>query len=354
MTHTRWIGACVLLLLTLCMFGDVLFTNRPILLSNGTTDIASMYIYWRPFAAEQLRLGRVPLWNPYVFCGQTIYGVGAGRRVVSAELDSISCWLLPRSINLGIVLHTFLAGLFHLPLALRRRLHPLAGITSAALFMFSGAYFLHVYAGHLMLLYGLAWTPLVLVSVDEWIRTRKLGWILLGMTAVAMQLFIGDLQGWFYTAIVCGPVNLVSNSLRTQQRSRICWACYHVSRSRRIGRRQLLTRSSGRVRKRPRRWRELRISPSMVFIRSRKTLLTLLGAAILWKHDHRAVLGTLVPVGDVLLYRHQWTVAGRLLAPYADDERCVVRCFQSQSFFWYWPWDRIRRCFEFSTDGYRD
>jgi hypothetical protein len=201
------------------MFGDVLFTNRPILLSNGTTDIASMYIYWRPFAAEQLRLGRVPLWNPYVFCGQPFMGWALGGVLYPPNwLDLVLA--LPRSINLGIVLHTFLAGLFTYLWALRRGLHPLAGITSAALFMFSGAYFLHVYAGHLMLLYGLAWTPLVLVSVDEWIRTRKLGWILLGMTAVAMQLFIGDLQGWFYTAIVAGLLTLFQLT-QTQQRSRI-------------------------------------------------------------------------------------------------------------------------------------
>ena len=70
--------------------------------------------------------------------------------------------------------------------------------------MFSGAYFLHVYAGHLMLLYGLAWTPLVLTAVDEWIRTGKIGWILVGTAAIALQLFVGDLQGWFYTALVAG------------------------------------------------------------------------------------------------------------------------------------------------------
>ena len=198
-----WIGAASLLLLTLCMFGDVLFTTKPAVLSSATTDIANIYAYWRPFAAEQLHQGHMPLWNPYVFCGQPFLGWGVGGVLYPPNwLDLVLA--LPRSINLGIVLHVFLAGLFTYVWALRRGLHPLAGITSAALFMFSGAYFFHVYAGHLMLLYGLAWMPLVLASVDEWIRTRKLGWILLGMTAIAMQLFVGDLQGWFYTAMVAG------------------------------------------------------------------------------------------------------------------------------------------------------
>src|SRR6266436_6764096 len=73
-----WIGAATLLLLTLGMFGDVLFTTKPVVLSDAGTDIADMFIYWRPFAAEQLRQGRVPLWNPYVFCGQPFLGWGVG------------------------------------------------------------------------------------------------------------------------------------------------------------------------------------------------------------------------------------------------------------------------------------
>ncbi len=199
----RWVGVGSLIALTLCMFGDVLLDRKPAVLSSMGADIANMYIYWRPFAAEQLRHGHVPLWNPYVFCGQPFLGWALGGVLYPPNwLDLILS--PPRSINFGIALHVFLAGLFTYLWALRRGLHPLAGIVSAALFMFSGAYFLHVYAGHLMLLYGLAWTPLVLMAVDEWISTLRTGWILVGMFAIAMQLFVGDLQGWFYTALVAG------------------------------------------------------------------------------------------------------------------------------------------------------
>jgi hypothetical protein len=218
-SRTLWTGAGVLLLLTLFMFGDVLFTSHLTMLSSSTTDIASIYAYWRPFAAEQLRQGHVPLWNPYVFCGQPFLGWGVGGVLYPPNwLDLILS--LPRSINFGITLHIFLAGLFTYLWSLRRGLHPLAAITSAALFMFSGAYFFHVYAGHLMLLYGLAWMPLVLLSVDEWIRTRKFGWLLLGMVAVAMQLFVGDLQGWFYTAVIAGLLT-VFQLFKAQQRPKI-------------------------------------------------------------------------------------------------------------------------------------
>jgi len=151
MTHTRWIGAGVLLLLTLCMFGDVLVTSRPLVLSDGQNDLASQFIYWRAFAADQLRHGNLPLWNPHVFCGTPFLGwAQAGVLYPPNWLDVVLP--LPLSINLGIALHVFLAGLFTYLWGLRRGLHPVAAVTAAALFMFSGAYFLHVYAGHLSLL----------------------------------------------------------------------------------------------------------------------------------------------------------------------------------------------------------
>jgi len=78
---------------------------------------------------------------------------------------------------------------------------------------FSGAYFFHVYAGQPDAALRTHLDTTVLASIDEWIRTRKPGWIFLGMAAVALQLFIGDLQGWFYTAIVAVLLT-VSNSLK--------------------------------------------------------------------------------------------------------------------------------------------
>ena len=201
--HTRWIGAGILLLLVLCMFGDVLFTSRPLVLSDGQNDLASQFIHWRAFAADQLRHGHMPLWNPHVFCGTPFLGwAQAGVLYPPNWLDVVLP--LPLSINLGIVLHVFLAGLFTYLWGLRRGLHPVAAVTAGALFMFSGAYVLHVYAGHLSLLYAIAWMPLVMTSVEEWTQKRTRSWILLGAVAIAMQIFAGDIQACFYTAVAAG------------------------------------------------------------------------------------------------------------------------------------------------------
>src|SRR5580700_6822002 len=154
--RSYWIGIIVLLGLTLCMFGDVLFTSRPIVLSDSGTDLASQFIYWRVFTADQLRHGHLPLWNPHVYCGMPF--LGWAQTAVLYPTNWLDLVLpLPLSINLGIALHVFLAGLSTYLWGLRRELHPAAAVMAGALFMFSGSYFLHVYAGHVSLLYAIAW-----------------------------------------------------------------------------------------------------------------------------------------------------------------------------------------------------
>jgi hypothetical protein len=211
----RWIGAAVLLGLTLCMFGDVLFTSRPIVLSDKQGDLASQFIYWRAFTAEQLRHGHLPLWNPHVFCGMPFLGAApAGVLYPPNWLDLALS--LPRSINLTTGLHVFLAGLFTYIWGLRRGLHPVAAVTAGALFMFSGAYFLHLYAGH-MSVCATAWMPLVFASVEGWIQTRNRGWVLAGTAAIAMQIVTGDAQNCYYTAVAAGLV-LLFGLIHTPQR----------------------------------------------------------------------------------------------------------------------------------------
>jgi hypothetical protein len=177
-------------------------------LSYSGNDLATCFIYWRAFVAEQLHQGHLPLWNPHVFCGLPVFGLSQSTVFYPPNWLDVAL-PLPRSINLGIALHVFLAGVFTYWWGLRRGLHPVAAVMAGTLFMFSGSYFLHVYAGHLPLLCAVAWTPLVFASVEEWIRTRRLGWVLAGLIAITMQVFTGDFQTCFYTAVAAGLLMLV-------------------------------------------------------------------------------------------------------------------------------------------------
>jgi hypothetical protein len=203
--------------LTLLLFGSVL-TSRDTILSSSGMDLARQFIYWRQFAAHQLRQGHLPLWNPYTFGGAPYLGWAQ-----TAPLYPMN-WLdlvlpLPVSVNLGIAVHVLLAGVFTFAWAVRRRLHPLAAFVSGAAYMFGGTYFLHVYAGHLTLIAAFAWAPLVFLCCDGIVWTGRPGWMLLGVAAVAMQIYAGDPQCTFYTAIAAGLYSL-AQLWRQLQRAR--------------------------------------------------------------------------------------------------------------------------------------
>ena len=67
--------------------------------------------------------------------------------------------------------------------------------------MFCAPHFLRVYAGHLAGMAAMAWVPLVFLALDAWIDSRRPGWLLVGMAAVAMQIFAGHPQTVYLTAI---------------------------------------------------------------------------------------------------------------------------------------------------------
>ena len=66
-------------------------------------------------------------------------------------------------------------------------------ILAGTMFMFGGPLFMHVYAGHLPHICVIPWIPLILLAIDGIIETNNLGFGLLGIVAVAMQIFAGHL-----------------------------------------------------------------------------------------------------------------------------------------------------------------
>ncbi len=68
-----WMGPVLLLLLTLLMFGDVLFDTDRVLSRIGN-DLSTLFAAWREFGFGQLRSGNLPLWNPYIFAGMPYLG----------------------------------------------------------------------------------------------------------------------------------------------------------------------------------------------------------------------------------------------------------------------------------------
>ena len=186
----------ILFMIMLAMFGDVLFTDSGRILSAPGLDLYSGELSGLEGGFRALRDGNGSLWSPYLFSGS------APLATAPYPPHFFYFFLpLPQAVNGCIAFHVFLAGFFMYLWASYRRLHPLACLLAAVLLMFSGPYFMHVFAGHVGNLCAMTWAPLIFLAIDGMMEKPSLKWSLLGMFAVAMQMLTGQFQYVYYTAI---------------------------------------------------------------------------------------------------------------------------------------------------------
>jgi hypothetical protein len=178
--------------LLLLFFHKMAFTN--LILARGDTFLY-FYPYWQA-AADALRTGRLPLWNPHLFMGAPFL---ANSQVGFFYPLNWPLWLLlptPYAVSASILLHLFIAGLGTY-LAGRRALglSPLPALLSAVLFALGG--YLTAQVEHVNQLQGLAWLPWFFVALAGTSLTRRIA----GIAALfSLQLLAGHTQTTFITA----------------------------------------------------------------------------------------------------------------------------------------------------------
>ena len=106
----RWAPFVVMAVLTLLAFRQYLLSGSGEMLLGQDTIAAG--IMFRKFFVEHIRaLGRMPLWNPYLFGGVPTVEAGSGDILYPA---SVLHFLLPLTSALAwkLILHVYLAGVF--------------------------------------------------------------------------------------------------------------------------------------------------------------------------------------------------------------------------------------------------
>ncbi len=194
--------------LVLVMFGELLIAPGNRVLGAQDTDLYLQFVSWRDFGFREFAKGNIALWNPHIYGGAPYFG-----GMQAALLYPVN-WLflvLPAALafNWTIAIGVWLLGAFMWLWAWRRGLGPLPSFVAAALLMLSGPHFLHIHAGHVTNLPAMTWVPLIFLAVDEWLDSRQPKWLLLGMLAVAMQIFAGHPQYVFYAALTVGIYTLL-------------------------------------------------------------------------------------------------------------------------------------------------
>lgn len=191
---TSLIGTIILLALVVAMFAGVLFTSKPIVLSDKGQDLLSEYFDRREFGFRELKKGNLALWNPHIYSGMPY--LSGFQSSLLYPLNFVYLVLpLSKAVNVSIVLHVFLAGLFMYLWTAHRKLRLCACLLSSILFMFCGMHFPHIYGGQLSNLCTMIWAPLLLLAIDGLSDSDSFKWCLLGMFAIAMQILAGRIWG---------------------------------------------------------------------------------------------------------------------------------------------------------------
>jgi len=176
----------------------LLFTNRILV---GLDLFTYFYPYWH-LAAEALREGRIPLWNPYLFMGSPLlaniqlsffYGINWPFMV----------WLPPpQAVKLSIFVHLCLAGLFTWLLA-RKKLRLSNQASALSAIGFSAGGFLVAQAEHINQLGVITWLPLFLFMVNSSPTAAAL--------IFCLMILAGHLQALYISIVAAGLYALFSS-----------------------------------------------------------------------------------------------------------------------------------------------
>ena len=214
--HELLSGAAAMLAITLILFGDVLFFSQQMILSQLGTDLSSQFVHWRYFGFSQLKQGVLPLWNPHIFSG-TPY-VGGFQSAMFYPLNLLYVILpLATAINYSIAIHVFLLGFFMYLWVINRGLSQVSALFAGMFAIFCGAFFPHIYPGHLPNLCVMPWVPLLFYSMDRFSAKPTLVPLLLGVLSITMQILAGHPQYVFYTG-VAAVLYLLLNLFFTRHR----------------------------------------------------------------------------------------------------------------------------------------
>ena len=200
--------AILLLLVGLpALFFWPLLTSNPADISTlPAGDFTDLHYPCRVFLARELAAGRFPLWNPYVSAGHSSLG-DIQFDIFYPITYVFSRWssgnLTPQMLELEIVAHFVLAGLFTYLFA-RRILSSRFGALISALAFTYGGYLTSFPVQQVIILQVSIWLPLILFFLDLGFGYRSVGCFVLAGLVLAIAALAGHPQTLGYVCIGAG------------------------------------------------------------------------------------------------------------------------------------------------------
>ncbi len=214
MIHKRWpfpaelvAVAATLALITVGFFWQILLTADTWMPAGGGDMAPFLYPTYR-FAAEQVRQGTLPLWNPHLYSGAPFAAdIQSG---LFYPVNLLIFLLVPNFsyewLEYLAVFHFWLAG-FTMYLCLRRLstanpLSPLAALTGALAFEFSDLFIVHF--GNLNMIAVAAWLPLIFLLFHHSLRRKSYGLAAASGAVLAIATLAGHIQITLFILLTLG------------------------------------------------------------------------------------------------------------------------------------------------------
>ena len=158
-----------------------------------------------------LEAGSFPLWQ------ETILGGGPFAANPLNKTAYPLQWLvlvLPPAphINVMILLHLLLAGLGMWHWARQQGLSDVAAVFSGAAYAFAPKVLAHTGAGHVDLLYALAWWPLLMAAVFELIRSSLARRVIVKTAVFAALLLLGDVRLGLFALLLAAAYAIIETA----------------------------------------------------------------------------------------------------------------------------------------------
>ena len=192
---------------TAAFFWRVLFT-RSAWIPAGGGDLASFLYPTYHYAAESLRRGVIPLWNPHLYLGTPF--LADNQTAVFYPINLLFYFLIPEltyaTMEWLVIVHVFLSGVFAY-FCLRylepgRPLHPLAALLGGVAYMLCDVNITHL--GNLNIIATTAWLPLIFVFYRRAMVERRAGLAAIAGVFLAVAALAGHGQMLLLTVLGLG------------------------------------------------------------------------------------------------------------------------------------------------------
>lgn len=191
----NFIVLSLFLIIPLLIYWSTFMTQTILVSGDGI-----LTLNWKNLLLDSIKNGEIPLWNRFVEVG-TSY-VGDIQNTFFYPLNLFGLFMDISTFNTFFyILHISLAGFFMYLYLNQIQDNKVVSFITGIIFMLSG-----ILGGarreHINIISTIIWIPLILYLLERYIKTKKIGYILVSSVIMAVQFFAGFPQVALYSDIL--------------------------------------------------------------------------------------------------------------------------------------------------------